>query len=250
MKNKSNSLLANEEMRSNAINRINRRNFLQLSGMGLIGSALPYSLRSTNEFFKWNPAKLSVQLYTVRDQIKTDIPGTLKKVKAIGFNHVETAFWPDGLSLQKAAEYLKQAGLTVSSSHIEIPVGDKKQIMLETASAYNCKKMIWHGWPEDKRYSSLEGTMELVKIYNEAGKFAKDNGLQFGLHNHWWEYRNKVGGRFVYEVLLDNLHQDIFFEVDTYWVKVAGQDPACNRKETRQPCPDASHQRWSCKMER
>jgi sugar phosphate isomerase/epimerase len=226
MKNKSNSLLANEEIRSRAINRINRRNFLQLSGMGLIGSALPNALTGTNEFFKWKPAKLSVQLYTVRDQIKTDIPGTLKKVKAIGFNHVETAFWPDGLSIQKAAEYLKQAGLTVSSAHIEIPAGEKKQIMLDTASAYNCKKMIWHGWPEDKRYSSLQGTMELVKIYNEAGKFAKENGLEFGLHNHWWEYRNKVAGQFVYEVLLDNLDQDIFFEVDTYWVKVAGQDPA------------------------
>ena len=164
-------------------------------------------------------------MYTVRDQIKTDIPGTLKK-GSIGFEHVETAFWPDGVAVQKAAKYLKQAGLSVSSAHIEIPMGDKKQIMLDTAAAYNCKKMIWHGWPEDKRYSSLEGTMELVSIYNEAGKFAKQNGLQFGLHNHWWEYRNKVGGRFVYEVLLENLDQDIFFEVDTYWVKVAGQDPA------------------------
>jgi sugar phosphate isomerase/epimerase len=205
---------------------IGRRNFLQLSGMGLIGSALTLPSDFIVEPYKWKPAKLSVQLYTVRDQIKSDIPGTLKKVKAIGFNYVETAFWPDGISVQKAAEYLKQAGLTVSSSHIEIPIGDKKQVMLESASAYNCKRMIWHGWPEDKRYSSLEGTLELVKIYNEAGKFARENGLLFGLHNHWWEYRNKVGGRYVYEVLLENLDKDIFFEVDTYWVKVAGQDPA------------------------
>jgi sugar phosphate isomerase/epimerase len=86
--------------------------------------------------------------------------------------------------------------------------------------------MIWHGWPEDKRYSSLEGTMELVGIYNESAKIAKANGLSFGLHNHWWEYRNNVGGRYVYEVLLENVDPDIFFEVDTYWVKVAGQDPA------------------------
>ena len=86
--------------------------------------------------------------------------------------------------------------------------------------------MIWHGWPEDRRYSRVEGTMELISIYNESAQFAKEHGLQFGLHNHWWEYRNKVGGRFVYELLLENLDKDIFFEVDTYWVKVAGQDPA------------------------
>ena len=207
-------------------NSLSRRNFLELGGMGLIGAVIPFP---TAEFFttgKWNPAKLSVQLYTVREQIKNDLPGTLKRIREIGFEFVETAFWPEGISLQKAAQYIRDAGLSVSSSHIEIPLGAQKQIMLDTAAAYNCKKMIWHGWPEDKRYSSLEGTMELVSIYNDAGKFAKANGLEFGLHNHWWEYRNKVGGRYVYEVLLESVDKDIFFELDVYWVKVAGQDPA------------------------
>jgi sugar phosphate isomerase/epimerase len=77
----------------------------------------------------------------------------------------------------------------------------------------------------DKRYSSLEGTKELIKIYKESNKLAKDHGLRFGLHNHWWEYRNHVGGRLVYEVLNEELDEDIFFETDIYWVKVAGQDP-------------------------
>jgi sugar phosphate isomerase/epimerase len=203
-----------------------RRNFLQLSGIGLAGAVIPSSAFTAFSPDKWRPAKLSVQLYTVREQIKSDIPGTLKRVREIGFNYVETAFWPDGLSLQKAASYLKDVGLSVSSAHVELPLGDNKKIFLETAAAFNCKRMIWHGWPEDKRYSSVEGTMELISIYNESAKFAKANGLQFGLHNHWWEYRNKVGGRFVYELLLENLDKDIFFEVDTYWVKVAGQEPA------------------------
>jgi sugar phosphate isomerase/epimerase len=205
---------------------LTRRNFLYLSGLGLAVATVPSSASYIYSPAKWIPAKLSVQLYTVREQIKTDISGTLKRVKDIGFNYVETAFWPDGLSVQKAALYLKEAGLSVSSAHIDLPIGEKKQLFLDTAAAYNCKKMIWHGWPEDKRYSSVEGTMELISIYNESAKFAKANGLQFGLHNHWWEYRNKVGGRFVYELLLENLDKDIFFEVDTYWVKVAGQDPA------------------------
>ena len=216
---------------------MNRRDFLHLGGLGLIGAALPFHENVAFEPIKWKPAKLSVQLYTVRDQIKSDIPGTLKKVRAIGFDYVETAFWPDGVSVQQAAKYLKDAGLSVSSAHIEIPVGDHKQIFLDTAAAYNCRKMIWHGWPEDKRYSSLEGTMELVSMYNEAGKFAKANGLQFGLHNHWWEYRNKVGGRYVYEVLMEYLDKDIFFEVDTYWVKVAGQDPSAIVKKMGSRAP-------------
>ena len=203
-----------------------RRNFLKLSGIGLLGAALPTYAKSLLSPIPKYPAKLSVQLYTVRDQFVKDIPGTLKKIADIGFKYVETAFWPEGVSIEQASEHLNNAGLLVSSCHIEIPIGDKKQVMLDTANAFGCSKMIWHGWPEDKRYSSLEGTKELIGIYNEASRFAKANSLQFGIHNHWWEYRNKVGGKFVYEHLLEQLDKDIFFEMDTYWVKVAGQNPA------------------------
>jgi len=193
--------------------------------MGVIGANLP---KATNAFFEPGiyPAKLSVQLYTVRDAFIKDIPGTLKKIADIGFKYVETAFWPDGVSIEKASQYINDAGLLVSSSHIEIPIGAQKQIMLDTANAFGSTKMIWHGWPEDKRYSSLAGTKELIAIYNEASKFATGNGLQFGLHNHWWEYRNKVGGKLVYEILLEELDPAIFLEMDTYWVKVAGHNPA------------------------
>jgi sugar phosphate isomerase/epimerase len=216
---------------------LNRRDFLRMSGMGVLGASILKPAMNVISQEKWRPAKLSVQLYTVRNQISADIQGTLAKVRGIGFETVETAFWPEGITIQKAAKYIKDAGLTVSSAHIELPIGEKKQTMLDTAAAYNCKKMIWHGWPEDKRYSSLQGTMELISIYNEAGKFAKANGLQFGLHNHWWEYRNKIDGRFVYELLLENLDPDIFFEVDTYWVKVAGQDPAAIVKKLGSRAP-------------
>jgi hypothetical protein len=203
----------------------NRRNFLKMASMGVIGANLP---KATNAFFEPGiyPAKLSVQLYTVRDAFIKDIPGTLKKIADIGFKYVETAFWPDGVSIEKASQYINDAGLLVSSSHIEIPIGAQKQIMLDTANAFGSTKMIWHGWPEDKRYSSLAGTKELIAIYNEASKFATGNGLQFGLHNHWWEYRNKVGGKLVYEILLEELDPAIFLEMDTYWVKVAGHNPA------------------------
>jgi hypothetical protein len=72
------------------------------------------------------------------------------------------------MSIKQAGKYLKDAGLTVSSAHVELPVGDNKNKMLEIAETFNCKKMIWHGWPEDKRYSSLDGTKQLADIYNES----------------------------------------------------------------------------------
>lgn len=210
-------------------NHLHRRNFLRLTGLGFLGTtALPAFLNKT--VAAAIPATalptIALQLYTVRNQLKTHIPGTLQRIKAIGINHVETAFWPEGVSLQQAAQKITAADLSVCSCHVELPFGGNKVKFLETAKAFNCTNMIWHGWPEDKRYSTLEGTKELAGIYNEAHRFAKANGLQFLLHNHWWEFRNKVDGRYVYEVLLQELDPGILFEIDTYWVKVAGHDPA------------------------
>ncbi|HWB25397.1 MAG TPA: sugar phosphate isomerase/epimerase [Chitinophagaceae bacterium] len=200
-----------------------RRDFIKLGGSAALAVGL--SANAHAESYASSP-KVALQLYTVRDEIARDMQGTFNRLASIGLKTVETAFWPEGVTAKQAAKSLKDAGLKVCSSHIAIPVGDKKAAMLETAEAFDCKRMIWHGWPEDKRYSSLDGTKELIGIYNEASEIAKANGLQFGLHNHWWEYRNKVGGRFVYEWLLEGISKDIFFEIDTYWVKVAGHDPA------------------------
>ena len=205
---------------------LTRRDFLQSAAAGVLGAAVLPHLPALTRADIDTPAKLGVQLYSVRDAMKTDMPGTFRRLAAMGYAGVETAFWPDGVTLQRASRALRDAGLSVSSCHVELPIGDKRQVMLDTAKVFNTTRVIWHGWPEDLRYRSIEGTTRLAAIYNQANKIAKDNGLKFGLHNHWWEYRTKVSGKYVYEVLLEQLDPDIFFEVDTYWVKVAGQDPA------------------------
>lgn len=208
---------------------MDRKEFLQLGSMGALTAAvIPSSLISelVENGQVQEPAKIAVQLYTVRKELEKDVKGTLKRIADIGFEAVETAFWPKEMTIKQAGQYIKEAGLVVSSAHIELPTGDQKNAMLEAAEAFGCKRMIWHGWPEDIRYGTLDGTKQLIAIYNEANRFAKANGLQFGLHNHWWEFRNKVGKRFVYEILLERLDKDIFFEIDTYWVKVAGHNPA------------------------
>lgn len=202
----------------------NRRKFIRNAGLTCLASnEIISAFAATNKTLP----SIALQLYTVRNQIKEDAAGTLKKLADLGIKTVETAFWPPGISLDKASGLLKDSGFAVCSCHIELPVDEEsRKNFVAIAAAYNCNKMIWHGWPEDKRYSSIEGTKQLAAIYNQASHFAKDKGLQFGLHNHWWEFRNKVAGKFVYEILLDTLEPDIFFELDTYWLKVAGHNPA------------------------
>jgi sugar phosphate isomerase/epimerase len=66
----------------------------------------------------------------------------------------------------------------------------------------------------------------MVEVYNETGSFLKSKGLRFGLHNHWFEFEKNDEGIYPFYYLLENLDKEIIFELDTYWVKTAGEDPA------------------------
>ncbi len=207
-------------------NQFDRRSFLKLSGMGLLASALPLGITSCNRSEAAVLPRLSMQLYTVRNQIAADLQGTLRRLADIGFSHVETAFWPEGVSHRDGAAYLKEAGLKVSSIHAELPENGEMNTLLELAEIYQCDRLIWHGWPEDPRYQTVEGTLELASVYNEISGYLNANGLRLGLHNHWWEFRALPYGETPWEILHEELVKEIFFQLDIYWVAVAGLDPA------------------------
>ncbi|MEM7537984.1 MAG: sugar phosphate isomerase/epimerase [Chloroflexota bacterium] len=168
----------------------------------------------------------ALQLYSVRDAIAQDFEDTMQRIAAMGFTHVETAFWPEHISVTQAGQLLRDMNFTVIGMHCEVPSDDaQKAAWLEMAEAYDCTRMIWHGWPHDNRYHSLDDSKHWADIYNEANAFARTNGLSFGLHNHWWEFED-AEGHLPFYALLDYLEPDVFFELDMYWVQVAGLNPA------------------------
>lgn len=205
-----------------------RRDFNRMATLASAGLALhPLSiLASCSTEKKTKLAKIGLQLWTVRESIEKNLEKTLSKVAEVGFAGVETAFWPEHISLEQGAIALRKFDLPVFSIHSELPFGKEQENILKMTEAYKCNRIVWHGWPEDPRYKTEAGTLELGDIYNEANEFSKKEGLVFGVHNHWWEFEKHEFGWFPFEILFDKLDEDIFFEIDTYWVKVAGQDPA------------------------
>ncbi|MBR9998266.1 MAG: sugar phosphate isomerase/epimerase [Cyclobacteriaceae bacterium] len=202
-----------------------RRSFVKTGLAGIAAIPLYHMFGCTQGTAKL--PHIGLQMYTVRDEIEKDIKKTLAKVADMGLAGVESAFLPEGISIEEAGKLFKEYGLHVFAAHVELPVSQaSKDEMLRIADAYQCKRMIWHGWPEDKRYKTESGTLELVEIYNEANRFARSNGLSFGVHNHWWEYEKQASGQYPFEILLRELDNEIFFEIDTYWVTVAGHEAA------------------------
>ena len=169
-------------------------------------------------------ASIGLQLYTLRASLVHDVAGGLRRVAEIGYQGVETAFFDQRMTPDDMARLLRELGITVFAAHTPLPLGDGREEALRLADILGCRRVIWHGWPEDPRYSSLDGIRALVDEYNRAAVVAAAHGLQLGIHNHWWEMR-QAEGKLPYQVLVAELDPAIFFELDTYWAQVAGRDP-------------------------
>jgi sugar phosphate isomerase/epimerase len=168
-------------------------------------------------------APIALQLYSVREASTKDYLGVVRKVAEIGYAGVEpTASFP-GTTAEAAGKLFKELGLVVPSAHLPMPVGADKNKVIDMAKALGCPVVVTGKGPDD--FKTLETMKRTCDLFNEAYANVSAAGLSFGLHNHWWEY-TPVEGMYGYEVMLKRLDPAITYELDTYWIKTAGVDPA------------------------
>ncbi len=181
------------------------------------------------------PAPIALQLYTVRELAAKDYEGVVRKVAELGYVGVEPAGFP-GTTVEKAAALFKSLGLEVSSAHLPMPIGDKKNEAIEAAAKLGCKKIV-SGFGPDK-FATAELIKQTCDVLNEAAANATAAGLTFCMHNHWWEFSLLAGSdKRVYEIMLQHLTPQVCFQVDTYWVKTGGADPAAVIKQLGKRAP-------------
>lgn len=170
-------------------------------------------------------ALAALQLWTIRDAFAADADRALAEVRSAGFSAVELAPLPPALTPAHLAELLTRHDVAVVSIHGDLPTSGNIAHWAHIARTCQCSKLIWHGWPRDPRFDSLAGVRELIAACNEAGVIARDHGLQFGMHNHWWEFE-PLEGECPIRLLHEALHPDIFWQLDVYWAQTVGADPA------------------------
>jgi sugar phosphate isomerase/epimerase len=172
----------------------------------------------SHSFEKGEFMTIALQLYTVRDELKRDFEGTIRKVAAMGYQAVETAKDYGG-SPENAAKLFSDLGLTVTSAHIDLPVGDKRNEVIETLEMLGTKTAVCPWRPPDK-FESLDGIKSVCDELNEA--VASAPSLRIGYHNHHFECLKLKDGSLPLLKMLDYLDPSVVFEVDTYWVQTGG----------------------------
>lgn len=208
---------------------MNRRECFQLLAAAVATPALRPWLRETPKLAApATPAdkldRIGLQLYTVRDEMARDVERTLARVAEIGYREVEFAgyFNREPKALRAA---LDAVGLSAPSAHVPFEaLGDQWPKTFEDAQAIGHRYLVVPWIPEDQR-RTLDGYRRVGERFNRAGEAAQAAGLQFGYHNHDFEFP-PVEGRVPYDVLLESTDAKLVqMELDLYWIRAAGGDP-------------------------
>ena len=168
--------------------------------------------------------RISVQLYSLREEAKKGLAPILERLGRIGYAGVEPAGLAD-LTPAAFNKCLADAGLVVSSAHTGLPKPDQIGEVLDQQQAIGVKDLVVAFLPPDK-FADADGVKTCAERLNAFNEKARARGISIGYHNHWWEFQNKVGNETAHALLFRLLDPSVFAEVDTYWAKVGGVDPA------------------------
>jgi len=211
---------------------INRRTFIKTAATITAGaSILPFQMCAAKK------KSIGLQLYTVRDDIAKDLEGTLRKVAEIGYNLLEGAGYSNRLFYGlKPAEFktlINDMGMSMPSTHTvtELSTADDKTAItdqwektVEDSAEAGAEYIVFAFLPPEER-KTIDDYKRIAEQFNKFGEICKNAGLQFGYHNHDFEFIN-MEGTIPYDLLLSETDKDLVtMQLDTYWVVKGGYDP-------------------------
>lgn len=175
----------------------------------------------TGDSFK---GPLGLQLYSLRDEFKKDVPATLAKVHDFGFRTVELA-GTYGKSPEEFTALLAKHELKAVAGHFGFErFRDDPEGVAKEAKALGLE---WAGtaWVPHKGEVTEDWARETAKVFNRAGAVLAKQGIKFYYHNHGYEFvTNQMGT--VFDLLVKETTPGlVYFEMDVMWVVFPGQDP-------------------------
>lgn len=171
--------------------------------------------------------KLGIQLYTVREVLKTDYKGTIKALADIGFKGLEGGSHFGGMEPEEALEFFNSLGMKVCGFHMpldELMNPESKHYKVASLMGTPCVTISLCGEVE----KDWLGTIEKVA---KAGQVSASKGFIFTYHNHADEFK-KIDGEYALDLLYRKTDpKEVQAELDTYWIKKGGEDPVAYIKK-------------------
>lgn len=215
-----------------------RRDFLKQAGAVATAPLFPFN-------FFTDPAdslinQLGLQLYTVKQPLGEKPQETIQAIRNAGYQQIELF---DSQLLPRLHSVLKSLGIAVNSTHFLSPLltgnwemqealGTQRpplnytlQAAIDQAAEYGISYFVFPFlYPEER--GGIDSYKALAEQLNQTGELCKQAGTRLGYHNHSFELQ-PMDGSSPMEVLLSETDPEVVcFELDVFWVSVAGHDPA------------------------
>lgn len=176
-------------------------------------------------------------MYTLRDFLKTpaDIAATLKKVKKIGYDAVQLSGLGK-IDAKELAGILKGEGLVVAATHDSLDrMKNQTSKFVDDHRLWGCKYTAIGGFFE--QVTTASDWIDFANGFNPVAKKLAAAGIKLGYHNHSHELAH-YSGKPALQILLDYFNNDVWMEIDTYWIAHGGGDPVAwiNKVAGRIPC--------------
>lgn len=200
----------------NRPNSISRRSFLgYLSAAPLAAAAYPSQ-----------QIPVGLELYSVRDELQKDLPGTVRAVAKMGYQCVEFYApyhdWSTEFARQVRSE-MDELGIHCYSTHNDmksfLPEGIGKAIELNKILGTRYIVLAHPG-----EVSGLDGWKHVAETLNKANDVMKGQGLHAGYHNHDAEWK-PVDGKKPMEILAASTDRSIMLQLDVGTCLSTGSDP-------------------------
>jgi sugar phosphate isomerase/epimerase len=169
--------------------------------------------------------RIGLQLYTVRTEMEKSVEETLREVAAIGYQEVEFAGYFDH-SPQEIRRMLDRYGLTAPAIHVGYQsIESNLPQVVESAQIIGHRYIVIPMMDGDL-IEHPEAWKRAADLFNRAGEFSKQAGIQLAYHNHFFEFL-PVDGKLLYDFLLESCDPDLLkMELDLCWIAAAGKDPS------------------------
>lgn len=165
-----------------------------------------------------------VMMYTVLRQAREDLEGTLARLARIGYLGIETYGLVEHFGPARVRAAIAAAGLTLTSAHTPFPAGERAAAILDENEALGARVLVWS--MEREEFGSPAAIRRGAERVNEAADRAAARGMTIAYHNHFAEFTQYFDGRQAYDLLLDQLDDRVLVELDAYWARMGGADPA------------------------
>lgn len=172
-----------------------------------------------------NAQEIGLQLYSLREQFKTDVPGTLAKIKSWNIKEIEGG-GTYGLPVDEYKKLLKQNNLKMIGISADFDqLAKDPQAVINEAKSFGAKYIVCFWIPHNNDEFTIDDMKKAIDVFSTAGKLIHENGLSFCYHPHGYEFRPYENGTLFDYMVQHTNPQYLNFEMDVFWVKQPGQDP-------------------------